>query len=145
MNANYDKYNNVVGPHVCTPREGQQDHPAVAALSLLLGLQCCATQFFAHEFSIKLRWVLTSSTLSPKAFSMRSAMSLANALAFSFSRLERACRPTPGLLAAWVTVRSSGSITSLRMTPPIWVGASSGDVFFQSEFDAERVRRQSRV
>src|SRR5512145_210554 len=50
MNANYDKYNNAVGPQVRAPRaKAGRTIPALAALSLLAGLQC-ATQFFAHEF-----------------------------------------------------------------------------------------------
>jgi type IV secretion system protein VirD4 len=50
MNTNYDKFNNAVGPQVRAPRaKAGRTIPALAALSLLLGLQC-ATQFFAHEF-----------------------------------------------------------------------------------------------
>src|SRR5713226_8684594 len=50
MNAKHDKYNNAVGPQVRAPRaKSGRTIPALAALSLLAGLQS-ATQFFAHEF-----------------------------------------------------------------------------------------------
>lgn len=50
MNANYDNYNNAVGPQVRAPKaKAGRAIPMLAALSLLGGLQC-ATQFFAHEF-----------------------------------------------------------------------------------------------
>src|SRR3989304_2256064 len=57
------------------------------------------------------------SIFGPNAFSTRRAMSLVRA-AFSLSKLESACLPTPSALDASVTVSPSGSITSRRMTPP---------------------------
>src|SRR3989304_746391 len=57
------------------------------------------------------------SIFGPNAFSTRRAMSLVRA-AFSLSKLESACLPTPSALDASVTVSPSGSITSRRITPP---------------------------
>src|ERR1700693_2903970 len=57
----------------------------------------------------------------PKAFSIRSAMSGEGADR-ALSRAERAGRVTPRILAAWVTDRPRGSITSILMNWPGWAG-----------------------
>ena len=55
--------------------------------------------------------------LTPKAFSMRSAIS-AESAAWPFSRAESVARRTPRMAAALVTLRPNSSITSARMKSP---------------------------
>src|SRR3972149_7442395 len=60
---------------------------------------------------------MRGSIFGPNVFSTRRAMSPVSA-AFSLSKLESACLPTPSAFAASLTVNPSGSITWRRITPP---------------------------
>src|SRR5258706_7849330 len=63
------------------------------------------------------------SILTPKAFSIRSAIS-PERLALPFNRLDRVGRETCRTRAAAVTERPRGSMISVRMKSPGWGGLS---------------------
>jgi hypothetical protein len=67
------------------------------------------------------------SILTPKAFSMRSAISPERA-ALPFSKLDNAGRETPNATAAAVTDRPTGAMISVRMKSPGWGGFIIGMV-----------------
>src|SRR5271157_4352440 len=68
------------------------------------------------------------SIFTPKAFSMRSAMSPERS-ALPLSRLDRAGRDTCSAAAAAVTDRPAGAIISVRMKSPGWGGFFMGMAF----------------
>src|ERR1700691_2812777 len=78
----------------------------------------------SYEACIRIR----VSILTPKAFSMRSAISPERS-ALPLSRLDNAGRETRSAAAAAVTVRPAGSIISVRMKSPGWGGFFIGMFF----------------
>src|SRR5271166_2871334 len=68
---------------------------------------------------------MSVSIFTPKAFSMRSAMSPERS-ALPFNRLESAGRETLSAAAAAVTDRPAGWIISVRMKSPGWGGLFMG-------------------
>src|SRR6202011_3752746 len=70
---------------------------------------------------------MSVSIFTPKAFSMRSAMSPERS-ALPLSRLDRAGRETCSAAAAAVTERRAGTIISVRIKSPGWGGFFIGIV-----------------